>query len=170
MYPPRVHRRWSWSRLRPPCHPTATPGAQAASSCLQRVILRIQVQLHSFLLDLDWVLEACPALGSVPKVVVLHGDGRCLSAACLSDPQHAGRFVVLEPPTVKGKGVHHSKLVLVRSAAAVALQVTTANLTYTSFAAKTNATWSACFSRRTAKMGVPGGVADRRPAAAGMTR
>ena len=132
-----------------PCHPTATPGAQAATPCLQRAVLRIQVQLHSFLLDLDWVLEACPALGSVPKVVVLHGDGRCLSAACLSDPRHAGRFVVLEPPTVKGKGVHHSKLVLVRSAAEVALHVTTANFTYTSFAAKTNATWSACFPRRT---------------------
>jgi hypothetical protein len=111
--------------------------------------LRIQVQLHSYLLDLDWVLKACPALGSVPRVLVLHGDGRCLNAACLSDPRHAGRFVVLEPPTVKGKGVHHSKLVLVRSAAAVALHVTTANLTYTSFAAKTNATWSACFPRRT---------------------
>ena len=53
-----------------------------------------EVQLHSFLLDLDWILEACPALGGVPKVVVLHGDGRCLSAACLTDPRHAGRFVV----------------------------------------------------------------------------
>ena len=44
--------------------------------------------------------------------------------------------------------MHHSKLVLVRSAAAVAVHVTSANLTYTSFAAKTNATWSARFPRR----------------------
>ena len=36
-------------------------------------------------------------------MLVLHGDGRCLGAACLREPRHAGRFVLLEPPTLKGK-------------------------------------------------------------------
>ena len=131
---------------------TSTLNADALDlrEMLSEVALRgaFEVQLHSYLLDLDWVLEACPALSGVPKVLVVHGDGRCLTASCLTEPRHAGRFVLLEPPTTKGKGVHHSKMVVVRSAAALSLHVTTANLTFTSFAAKTNATWSGHFPRR----------------------
>ena len=80
-------------------------------------LLRPQVQLHSYLLDLDWLLRECPALGRVPKVLVLHGDGFALGASCLRDPQHAGRFVLLEPPTPKGRGCFHSKTIVARSPA-----------------------------------------------------
>ena len=52
------------SRLQP-------PPVQAATPCIERAVPRAQVQLHSYLLDLDWVLDACPALGGVPKVLGL---------------------------------------------------------------------------------------------------
>ena len=44
-----------------PCIQAAAPCVQAATQGIQPVVQRIQVQLHSYLLDLDWVLEACPA-------------------------------------------------------------------------------------------------------------
>ena len=109
----------------------------------------VEVQLHSYLLDLDWLVAACPALARVPKVFVLHGDGRCLRASCLRAPEHTGRFVVLEPPTHgSGKGVHHSKMILVRRNASLSVHITSANLTLNGFAAKTNGVWSGTFPKR----------------------
>ena len=58
----------------PPAVQAATPPVQAATPCIERAVPRAQVQLHSYLLDLDWVLDACPALGGVPKVLELQPE------------------------------------------------------------------------------------------------
>lgn len=74
-----------------------------------------EVHLHSCMLDLDWLLVQCPSLAQVQRIVVLHGDGRCLRARCLDEPCHRGRFLLLEPPTPKAHGLFNSKAILASS-------------------------------------------------------
>ena len=130
--------------------PRLNEGTVGIGSLLNEDTLRdaLEVHLHSYLLDLDFLVGACPALLKVPKVVVMHGDGRCRSARCLAAPAHRERFVVVEPPTPAGSSCFHSKLILIRSDARLRLHVTSANLTCNDFANKTNAVWSGDFLRR----------------------
>ena len=56
----------------------------------------LELHIHNFMIDLDFVVECCPAILSVPRVVVLHGDGRPPQARCVRSDPH--RFVCLQPP------------------------------------------------------------------------
>ena len=110
----------------------------------------LELQLHSYLLDLDFIVQSCPAVGRVPRIVVLYGDGVCTGARCLRAPEHAGRFVLLQPPVPGGQGpVFHPKMILVRSEVRLQLHITSANLTMNAFHNKTNSVWSGCFPPRT---------------------
>ena len=94
----------------------------------------LELQLHSYLLDLDFLVATYPAIGRVPRVLVLYGDGVCMHARCLRAPEHAGRFVLLQPPVPAGTGpVFHPKMIMVRSEARLQLHITSANLTMNSF-------------------------------------
>ena len=120
-----------------------------ANMCSSLAHLAVEVQLHSYLLDLDWLLAVCPALGRVPRVLVVHGDGVCEQASCLRSPEHRDRFILLEPPCPPGKGpCYHSKMILVRSERRLDLHVASANLVFSDFSAKSNAVWSRSFGRR----------------------
>ena len=101
-----------------------------------------ELQLHNYMIDLDYLVAECPAIRSVPRVVVVHGDGQAPdSLTARRDPE---RFVCIRPPCER-YGTHHSKAIFVLRSHSLSVHVTTANFIKTDLENKTNATWSAHF-------------------------
>ena len=105
----------------------------------------IQVHLHNFMVDLDFVFELCPTLNCVPNIVVVHGDGRPKQSAPYI--RHPQQFLLLQPPCERF-GTHHSKMIVVECPHELRVSVVTANFVFSDWYNKTNGIWTGIFPRR----------------------
>ena len=105
-----------------------------------------ELHLINYMIDLDFVVNMCPAIRRVPRVIVLHGDGRPPRAQCVQADR--GRFLCLQPPCEK-YGTHHSKMILIVQPDKLTCSVTTANFIFSDWLNKTNGVWTGSFPRAT---------------------
>ena len=81
---------------------------------------------------------------SVPRVVVVHGDGMPPQSRCAaSEP---GRFVFLQPPCERF-GTHHSKALFIVRPAKLTVAVLSGNFVFADVWNKTNGIWIDSFPR-----------------------
>ena len=60
----------------------------------------IEVHLHNMMIDLDWLITECPALLSVPRVMLFFGRKELLDSNALAADRASAnpRFVLFDPP------------------------------------------------------------------------
>lgn len=100
----------------------------------------VQVALLSnYMVDIDWLLEACPRLKTVPSVVVFHGEsGGSLELLQASKPNS---WLLHKPPLRLSYGTHHSKAMFLIYPTGVRIIVHTANLIYIDWNNKSQGLW-----------------------------
>ena len=106
-----------------------------------------EVHLHNFMIDLDWMITECPALGSADLVRVFFGD---TVAPQSTTRRSAPRRFQLYAPPLETYGCYHSKAILILRPASVTVHVVTANFIFPDWHNKTNGVWSGEFPRRAA--------------------
>lgn len=95
--------------------------------------------LSDYMVDLEWLLSACPLLKRVPRVVVIHGE----SGGSL-ERLKAGKlpgWSLHKPPLPLSYGTHHSKFMLLIYPTGVRVIVHTANMIYVDWNNKTQGLW-----------------------------
>ncbi|KAL1355456.1 hypothetical protein HN51_007488 [Arachis hypogaea] len=95
--------------------------------------------LSNYMVDLDWLVPACPALLKVPHVLVIHGesDGR-VDYLKRSKPTN---WILHKPPLPISFGTHHSKAMFLVYPHGIRVIVHTANLIYVDWNNKTQGLW-----------------------------
>ncbi|XP_045795226.1 tyrosyl-DNA phosphodiesterase 1 isoform X2 [Trifolium pratense] len=95
--------------------------------------------LSNYMVDVDWLVPACPALSKVPHVLVLHGEGD-ERVACIkrSKPKN---WILHKPPLPISFGTHHSKAMFLVYPRGVRIIVHTANLIYVDWNNKSQGLW-----------------------------
>ncbi|CAM0906128.1 unnamed protein product [Alopecurus aequalis] len=95
--------------------------------------------LSNYMVDIDWLLTACPSLRKVPHVLVLHGeDGASLEHLKKSKPAN---WILHKPPLPISFGTHHSKAMLLVYAQGIRVVVHTANLIHVDWNNKSQGLW-----------------------------
>ncbi|KAK1284192.1 hypothetical protein QJS10_CPB21g00868 [Acorus calamus] len=95
--------------------------------------------LSNYMVDMDWLLSACPKLRTVPQVLVIHGEaGGTLEHLKKNKPQN---WIFHKPPLPISYGTHHSKAMLLVYPQGVRIIVHTANLIYVDWNNKTQGLW-----------------------------
>jgi tyrosyl-DNA phosphodiesterase-1 len=91
------------------------------------------------MVDIGWLLGACPLLRKVPRVVVIHGEsGQSLELLQNSKPRD---WVLYKPPLRLSYGTHHSKAMLLVYPTGVRVIVHTANLIHVDWNNKSQGLW-----------------------------
>ncbi|PWA63245.1 tyrosyl-DNA phosphodiesterase [Artemisia annua] len=95
--------------------------------------------LSNYMVDMDWLLSACPTLKNIPQVLVVHGesDGR-LENMKRSKPAN---WILHKPPLPIAWGTHHSKAMFLVYPQGVRIIVHTANLIYVDWNNKSQGLW-----------------------------
>ncbi|CAI0468154.1 unnamed protein product [Linum tenue] len=117
------------------------PWANTSSVSIGDVIQGdIQVAiLSNYMVDMDWLLSACPTLSKVPNVLVIHGEGEgTVEQMKRSKPAN---WILHKPPLPISYGTHHSKAMLLVYPKGVRIIVHTANLIYVDWNNKTQGLW-----------------------------
>ncbi|KAG0599541.1 hypothetical protein M758_12G160100 [Ceratodon purpureus] len=100
----------------------------------------VQVALLSnYMVDIDWLLEACPRLRTVPSVVVFHGEGG--GSLELLQASKPNSWLLHKPPLRLSYGTHHSKAMFLIYPTGVRIVVHTANLIYIDWNHKSQGLW-----------------------------
>ncbi|XP_058736831.1 tyrosyl-DNA phosphodiesterase 1-like [Vicia villosa] len=95
--------------------------------------------LSNYMVDIDWLVPACPALSKVPHVLVLHGEGdERVACMKISKPKN---WILHKPPLPISFGTHHSKAMLLVYPRGVRVIVHTANLIYVDWNNKSQGLW-----------------------------
>ncbi|KAJ4703195.1 Tyrosyl-DNA phosphodiesterase 1 [Melia azedarach] len=95
--------------------------------------------LSNYMVDIDWLLPACPILAKIPHVLVIHGEGD-------GTLEHMKRkkpasWILHKPPLPISFGTHHSKAMLLVYPWGVRIIVHTANLIYVDWNNKSQGLW-----------------------------
>ncbi|XP_028767822.1 tyrosyl-DNA phosphodiesterase 1 isoform X2 [Neltuma alba] len=95
--------------------------------------IRVAV-LSNYMVDIDWLIPACPALSKIPHVLVIHGesDGKRIKPAS---------WILHKPPLPISFGTHHSKAMILVYPQGVRVIVHTANLIYVDWNNKSQGLW-----------------------------
>ncbi|XP_061354447.1 tyrosyl-DNA phosphodiesterase 1 isoform X2 [Gastrolobium bilobum] len=95
--------------------------------------------LSNYMVDIDWLIPACPALSKVPHVLVIHGenDGR----ADYIKRNKPANWILHKPSLPISFGTHHSKAMLLVYPQGVRVIVHTANLIYVDWNNKSQGLW-----------------------------
>ncbi|XP_051128605.1 tyrosyl-DNA phosphodiesterase 1 isoform X2 [Andrographis paniculata] len=110
--------------------------------------------LSNYMVDIDWLLPACPMLRRVPRVLVIHGEGDgTLEHMKRSKPSG---WILHKPPLPISYGTHHSKAMLLVYPRGVRVIVHTANLIYVDWNNKTQGLWMQDFPWKDQKSGSSG--------------
>ncbi|KAL7130225.1 hypothetical protein ABFS83_13G120100 [Erythranthe nasuta] len=95
--------------------------------------------LSNYMVDVDWLLSACPMIKRVPHVLVVHGEGDgTLEYMKRNKPSN---WILHKPPLPISYGTHHSKAMLLVYPRGVRVIVHTANLIYVDWNNKTQGLW-----------------------------
>ncbi|CAA2996999.1 tyrosyl-DNA phosphodiesterase 1 isoform X1 [Olea europaea subsp. europaea] len=95
--------------------------------------------LSNYMVDIDWLLSACPMLKKVPRVLVVHGEGDgTLEYMKRNKPSN---WILHKPPLPISYGTHHSKAMLLVYPQGVRVIVHTANLIYVDWNNKSQGLW-----------------------------
>ncbi|KAF4365126.1 tyrosyl-DNA phosphodiesterase 1 isoform X1 [Cannabis sativa] len=95
--------------------------------------------LSNYMVDMDWLLAACPLLAKVPQVLVVHGEGDgTLDHMKRSKP---ASWILHKPPLPISFGTHHSKAMLLVYPRGVRIIVHTANLIHVDWNNKSQGLW-----------------------------
>lgn len=95
--------------------------------------------LSNYMVDIDWLMSACPDLRKIPRVLVVHGE----SGATVDHLKKNGpaNWILHKPPLPISYGTHHSKAMLLVYPQGVRVVVHTANLIYVDWNNKTQGLW-----------------------------
>ncbi|KAK0578297.1 hypothetical protein LWI29_008219 [Acer saccharum] len=95
--------------------------------------------LSNYMVDIDWLMPACPALAKVPHVLVIHGEGD----GTLEHMKRRKRanWILHKPPLPISFGTHHSKAMLLVYPRGVRIIVHTANLIHVDWNNKSQGLW-----------------------------
>ncbi|KAK3035085.1 hypothetical protein RJ639_032587 [Escallonia herrerae] len=95
--------------------------------------------LSNYMVDIDWLVSACPTLRRVPDVLVIHGEGDG-TLEHMEKHKHAN-WILHKPPLPISYGTHHSKAMLLVYPQGVRIIVHTANLIHVDWNNKTQGLW-----------------------------
>ncbi|XP_058092682.1 tyrosyl-DNA phosphodiesterase 1 isoform X2 [Magnolia sinica] len=95
--------------------------------------------LSNYMVDMDWLISACPILRKIPHGLVIHGEsGARVEHMKKSMPAN---WVLHRPPLPISYGTHHSKAMLLVYLRGVRIVVHTANLIYVDWNNKSQGLW-----------------------------
>ncbi|KAI3863098.1 hypothetical protein MKW98_015556 [Papaver atlanticum] len=95
--------------------------------------------LSNYMVDMDWLISACPTLTRIPRVLVIHGEGdRTLSHLQRNKPAN---WVLHKPPLPISYGTHHSKAMFLVYPKGVRVAIHTANLIHVDWNNKSQGLW-----------------------------
>ncbi|XP_038712093.1 tyrosyl-DNA phosphodiesterase 1 isoform X2 [Tripterygium wilfordii] len=95
--------------------------------------------LSNYMVDIDWLIPACPTLAKIPHVMVIHGEGDgTLEHMKRKTPAN---WIVHKPPLPISYGTHHSKAMILVYPRGVRIIVHTANLIYVDWNNKSQGLW-----------------------------
>ncbi|KAK7308146.1 hypothetical protein VNO77_41743 [Canavalia gladiata] len=95
--------------------------------------------LSNYMVDIDWLVPACPALSKVPHVLVIHGESE--GRADYIKRNSPANWILHKPPLPISFGTHHSKAMLLIYPQGVRVIVHTANLIYVDWNNKSQGLW-----------------------------
>ncbi|TYJ12942.1 hypothetical protein E1A91_A10G016300v1 [Gossypium mustelinum] len=95
--------------------------------------------LSNYMVDIDWLISACPKLEKIPNVLVIHGEGD--SRLDLMKRSKPTNWILHKPPLPISFGTHHSKAMLLVYPQGVRVIVHTANLIYVDWNNKSQGLW-----------------------------
>ncbi|KAL3627567.1 tyrosyl-DNA phosphodiesterase 1 [Castilleja foliolosa] len=115
----------------------ANTNAVSISDVIQgNVLLAV---ISNYMVDMDWLLSACPMLKRVPHVLVFHGEGDgTLEYMKRKKPSN---WILHKPPLPISYGTHHSKAMLLVYPRGLRVIVHTANLIHVDWNNKTQGLW-----------------------------
>ncbi|KAF8669111.1 hypothetical protein HU200_051435 [Digitaria exilis] len=117
------------------------PWANSSSVTVQDVIQGdvLLAVLSDYMVDIDWLLTACPSLRKVPHVLVIHGeDGASLERLKKMKPAN---WILHKPPLPISFGTHHSKAMLLVYPQGIRVVVHTANMIHVDWNNKSQGLW-----------------------------
>nr|XP_009761553.1 PREDICTED: tyrosyl-DNA phosphodiesterase 1-like isoform X2 [Nicotiana sylvestris] len=95
--------------------------------------------LSNYMVDMDWLLSACPALKRIPNVLIIHGEGDgVMEHMKRSKPAN---WILHKPSLPIAYGTHHSKAMILVYPTGVRVIVHTANLIYVDWNNKSQGLW-----------------------------
>ncbi|KAF8410690.1 hypothetical protein HHK36_003223 [Tetracentron sinense] len=95
--------------------------------------------LSNYMVDMDWLISACPTLTKIPRVLVIHGEGDgTLDHLKRNKP---GNWILHKPPLPISYGTHHSKAMLLVYPRGVRIVVHTSNLIHVDWNNKSQGLW-----------------------------
>ncbi|XP_022720583.1 tyrosyl-DNA phosphodiesterase 1 isoform X2 [Durio zibethinus] len=97
------------------------------------------VVLSNYMVDIDWLMSACPILAKIPYVLVIHGEGDSRLDHMKSNKP--SNWILHKPPLPISFGTHHSKAMLLVYPQGVRVIVHTANLIYVDWNNKSQGLW-----------------------------
>ncbi|KAK9151884.1 hypothetical protein Syun_010193 [Stephania yunnanensis] len=95
--------------------------------------------LSNYMVDVDWLISACPLLGRIPHVLLIHGE----SDNTLSHLQKSkfANWILHKPPLPISYGTHHSKAMFLVYARGLRVIIHTANLINVDWNNKSQGLW-----------------------------
>ncbi|XP_039119814.1 tyrosyl-DNA phosphodiesterase 1 isoform X2 [Dioscorea cayenensis subsp. rotundata] len=95
--------------------------------------------LSNYMVDIDWLLSACPAMKRIPHVLVVHGEsGAAVEHIKKTKPPN---WILHKPSLPISYGTHHSKAMLLIYPKGLRVVVHTANLIFVDWNNKTQGLW-----------------------------
>lgn len=95
--------------------------------------------LSNYMVDMDWLLSACPSLRKISHVLVIHGESGDMSDYLKKNK--LGNWIFHRPSLPISYGTHHSKAMLLVYPRGLRVVVHTANLIYVDWNNKSQGLW-----------------------------
>uniref|UniRef100_A0A7N0UE80 FHA domain-containing protein n=1 Tax=Kalanchoe fedtschenkoi TaxID=63787 RepID=A0A7N0UE80_KALFE len=95
--------------------------------------------LSNYMVDIDWLVSACPKLLKIPHVLVIHGESD--GAFDNMKRKKPANWIFHKPPLPISFGTHHSKAMLLIYPRGVRVVVHTANLIHVDWNNKSQGLW-----------------------------
>ncbi|CAN6811184.1 unnamed protein product [Brassica oleracea] len=95
--------------------------------------------LSNYMVDLDWLLSACPKLVNIPQVMVIHGEGDARQEYI--QRKKPANWILHKPRLPISFGTHHSKAIFLVYPRGVRVVVHTANLIHVDWNNKSQGLW-----------------------------
>ncbi|XP_019169528.1 PREDICTED: tyrosyl-DNA phosphodiesterase 1 [Ipomoea nil] len=94
--------------------------------------------LSNYMVDIDWLLSACPALKKIPQVLVVHGGDGTME---YMKRNNLVNWILHKPALPISYGTHHSKAMFLVYPKGVRIVVHTANLIHVDWNNKSQGLW-----------------------------